>query len=299
MKTLLQLIIYSLLFVQPIYAQTVDSLRSRIDKIIAGKNAEVGVAIIGNNGRDKVILRGDQHFPMQSVFKFHLACAVLAEVDKGKISLQQKIKITAKDLKEDTWSPIKNAYPKGTVLTVADLLSYSVSQSDNIACDLLFNLIGGPAVVDTYLKQLDLKDISIVATEKQMHQDWNVQFNNWTTPVAANEALAAFFYNANKKLSYESHAFLWKIMKATTTGQKRIRGQLPEELVVAHKTGSSGADSNGVTAAVNDIGIVFIPKKSPFFISVFITNSKENNDTNEKIIADIAKAAYDYFKIER
>ena len=120
-----------------------------------------------------------------------------------------------------------------------------------------------------------------------MHQDWNVQFNNWTTPVAANEALAAFFYNANKKLSYESHAFLWKIMKATTTGQKRIRGQLPEELVVAHKTGSSGADSNG------------IPKKSPFFISVFITNSKENNDTNEKIIADIAKAAYDYFKIER
>lgn len=299
MKLLLQLFIYCILFVKPFYGQTVDSLKTKIERIIAGKNAEVGVAIIGNNGKDKVTFRGEQHFPMQSVFKFHLACAVLAEVDKGKISLSQKIKITAKDLKEDTWSPIKNSYPKGTVLTVADLLSYTVSQSDNIACDLLFNLIGGPTVVDAYFKQLDLKEVSIVATEKQMHQDWNVQFKNWTTPVAANEVLAAFFYNANRKLSYESHALLWKIMKATNTGQRRIRGQLPGELVVAHKTGSSGSDSNGVTAAVNDIGIVFIPKKSPFFISVFITNSKENDDTNEKIIADIAKVAYDYFKIEK
>jgi beta-lactamase class A len=47
---------------------------------------------------------------------------------------------------------------------------------------------------------------------------------------------------------------------------------------------------------VNDIGIVFLPNGKHFFISVFVTNSKENADTNEKIIADVAKATWDYFK---
>ena len=65
--------------------------------------------------------------------------------------------------------------------------------------------------------------------------------------------------------------------------------------IVAHKTGSSGTNKEGLTAAVNDIGIVFLPNGKHFFISVFVTNSKENAETNEKIIADIAKATYDFY----
>ena len=64
---------------------------------------------------------------------------------------------------------------------------------------------------------------------------------------------------------------------------------------VAHKTGSSGANKAGLTAAVNDIGMVFLPNGKHFFISVFVTNSKEDAGTNEKIIADIAKATWNYF----
>ncbi|MDZ7876377.1 MAG: hypothetical protein U5L45_01840 [Saprospiraceae bacterium] len=51
----------------------------------------------------------------------------------------------------------------------------------------------------------------------------------------------------------------------------------------------------GLMAAVNDMGVVFLPSRKHFFISVFITNSTENPQTNEKIIADITKAAWDYF----
>ena len=66
--------------------------------------------------------------------------------------------------------------------------------------------------------------------------------------------------------------------------------------MVAHKTGWSGTNKEtGITAAVNDIGIVFLPDNNNFFISVFITDSKENAEVNEKIIADISKATWDYF----
>ncbi len=71
---------------------------------------------------------------------------------------------------------------------------------------------------------------------------------------------------------------------------------MPEGTVVAHKTGWSGTNKEtGITAAVNNIGIVFLPNGEYFIISVFVSESKENFDTNEKIIADIAKATYDFY----
>ena len=71
---------------------------------------------------------------------------------------------------------------------------------------------------------------------------------------------------------------------------------MPEDTIVAHKTGSSGVNkTTGITAAVNDIGIVFLPNGEHFFISVFVTESKESAETNERIIADIAKVTWDYF----
>jgi len=85
-------------------------------------------------------------------------------------------------------------------------------------------------------------------------------------------------------------------MRETSTGPERLKGQLPEGTVVAHKTGYSGAHkTTGVYAAVNDIGIVSLPNGKYFYISVFVTDSKEDFDTNEKIIADIARAAWDHF----
>ena len=84
-------------------------------------------------------------------------------------------------------------------------------------------------------------------------------------------------------------------MIETSTGKNRIKGQLPEGTIVAHKTGSSGTNEEGITAAANDMGIVTLPDGKHFAISVFVTNSKENDKTNEKIISDISKAAWDYF----
>ena len=71
---------------------------------------------------------------------------------------------------------------------------------------------------------------------------------------------------------------------------------MPNETIVAHKTGWSGTNKEtGITAAVNNIGIVFLPNGQYFIISVFVSESKENFDMNEKIIAEIAKATYDFY----
>lgn len=84
-------------------------------------------------------------------------------------------------------------------------------------------------------------------------------------------------------------------MIETSTCPQRIKGQLPQNVVVAHKTGTSDTNKEGVTAAINDIGIIKLPNGNSFAICVFVSNSSETMETNEKIIADIAKFAADYF----
>jgi len=277
------------------YSQTTEPLRQKIQSIISGKNAIVGVSIIGNNGHDTLTVNADRHYPMQSVFKFHIALAVLSQIDRGKLSFDQKVKIEKKDLLPNLYSPLREEHPNGAVLTISKILEYTVSQSDNVGCDVLLRLVGGTKVVEDFFKDNNFNDIAIKVNEEQQQGNWELQFLNWTTPKAANQALEAFYSNTEKLLSEKTYNFIWKVMKETETGKNRLKGQLPENIVVAHKTGTSGVNKNGLTAAVNDIGIVFLPNGQHYFISVFVTNSKENAEANEKIIAEISKAAWDHF----
>ncbi|MDD5150108.1 MAG: class A beta-lactamase, subclass A2 [Flavobacterium sp.] len=276
-----------------------DSLRKKIEQIVSDKKAIVGVSIIGNKGKDTISLHGDKRFPMQSVFKFHIALAVLAEVDKGNLSLDQTIEISKDDLlPEDFWSPLRDENPKGGSFTIERLIQYSVSHSDNTACDILIRLIGTPKTVEEYFKKNNIQDIQITFNEEEMQAKWENMFENWTTPKTASETLKMFYENKNNLLSKSSYDFFWKTNKETTTGKNRIKGQLPEGTIVAHKTGWSGTNKEtGVTAAVNNIGIVFLPNGEYFIISVFVSESKEDFDTNEKIIANIAKATYDFYTV--
>jgi beta-lactamase class A len=276
------------------FAQT--ALHEKIQQIISTKNVVVGVSIADNRGKEILSINGDKHFPFQSVFKFHIALAVLSEIDKGKFSLEQKVEIQKKDLLPDLWSPLREENPDSGSFPISKLIEYSVSLSDNVTCDALLRLVGGPKSVEKYFKKNKFKDISIKLNEEELQKNWDLMFQNWTTPKASNKVLQAFFDNKKKLLSNSSHDFIWKTMRETSTGVNRLKGQLPENTVVAHKTGSSGTNKQtGITAAVNDIGIVFLPNGEHFFISVFVTDSKENADTNEKIIADIGKASWDYF----
>ena len=280
-------------FVNVTFAQF-GTLKQKISQIIGSNHAQVGVAIYGTGPGDTLSINGNTHFPMQSVYKLHLAFAVLSSVDKGKLNLNRKVPITKSDLRPDTWSPLRDKYPNGNVeLPLKDILVYTVSQSDNNGCDLLFRLIGGTKVVNDYMHGIGIDDIEIKATEQEMSREWNVQFTNWTTPLAAVQLLRK--YEEGKILSEDSRAFLWETLLGTTTGNKRLRGDLPEKTSVAHKTGSSGKNKNGISAAVNDMGIVVLPNGKHFVISVFVSKSSEDDQTNEKIIADITKMTWDYF----
>jgi beta-lactamase class A len=270
-------------------------LRQQIEQIAASKRADIGVSIIGIEDHDTLSVNGNHHFPMLSVFKFHVALTVLHQVDQGKFHLEQQIFVSKNDLSPNTWSPLREQYPNGNIwLPLSDLIEITVARSDNNACDLLLKLIGGTKTVNDFIHSNGIADVNIVATETEMHQAWGVQYRNWTSPIAASSLLVKSF--KNKIVSPKSMDFLWRVMSDRKTSGHRIAGELPSFATVAHKTGTSDTNKKGITAAVNDVGIVGLPNGKHFAISVFVANSKEPYKTNEKIIADISRLAWDYFR---
>jgi beta-lactamase class A len=192
------------------------------------------------------------------------------------------------------WSPLQKKYPEGNVdVTLREILSYTVSQSDNNGCDILFRLLGGPKQVEKYIHGLGVKEIAIVATEEEMHKTWDVQFTNWCKPMSMAQLLD-LFYKKNI-LSKISKDFLWQTMAETTTGPKRIKGLLPQGTIVAHKTGTGGPDKNGVLGAINDVGIIVLPNGEHVALSFFLSNIPEDDKASEQVIAEISKAVYDYY----
>lgn len=270
-----------------------EELRPQLMKIVNSYKATIGIGLIHIETGDSLDVNNHIRFPMLSVYKFPLAIAVLDRVDKGGLSLKQTYHVTKADLLDETWSPLKKKFPEGDVdLTVAELLEYSVSQSDNIACDILFKLANGTESVNTYFQELGISGMEIKATEHEMRADWKVLYTNWSKPMQMSHLLEGLY--KQQYLSDSSNTFLMKLMIESSNDPARIKALLPEGTIVAHKTGTS--DRRGkIYDACNDAGIIFLPDGTHLALSVFVSKSEEDYDTSRRLIAEIAKTVFDFY----
>ena len=268
-----------------------DELRKQIKQIAAAAKGHVGVAAEVLETGESVSLNPHEHFPMQSVYKLPIGMAVLAQVDSGKLTLDQLVRVDKSDfVHPGQRSPIRDKNPKGVDLSLRELLRYAVSESDGTASDVLLKLVGAGAVT-RYLNELGINDIIVANSEKEIGQNWETQYRNWATPVASVQLLRSL--HERRGISEASQQLLYKFMIETPTFPTRLKGLLPKTAVVAHKTGSSGSN-NSITAATNDIGIVTLPNGQHLAIAVYVSDSPTDLVTREKVIAQIAKAVWDH-----
>jgi beta-lactamase class A len=271
-----------------------SALEQKINSLIKGKKATVGISVLGFENGFKYNKNADKKLPMQSVFKFHIAAAVLDFVDKGKLSLDQKILLDKSNLLENTWSPLRDKYPNGNVeVPLREILEFTVAKSDNNGCDIMLKLLGGTQTVQKFMDSKGVKGFQIKYNEAAMHKDWNAQYQNYSTTASAVDVLKKFY--DGKLLSKNSTDYLMKVMLSTSTGLNKMVEQLPKGTPVARKTGASGKNDAGLTGAENEIGIVTLPNGKHYAIAVFVSNSTETDAVNCKIISDVSKIVWDHF----
>ena len=266
-------------------------LQKQIVRIADAAKGKVGISAVNFETGESVSLNLNGHFPMQSVYKLPIAMAVLKRTDDGNLKLEQKINVGKSDfVRQGQHSPIRDKNPNGAELTVEELLKFAVSESDGTASDVLFNLIGGSGAMSKYLAEIEVAGMIAANTEKEIGQDWETQYRNYSSPDAAVKLLRALY--EKRGISDQSQKFLLKIMVESIPGQKRLKGLLPADAIVAHKTGTSGTQ-DGITAATNDIGIINLPNGNHLAIAVFVSDSPVDEKTREETIAKIAKAVWD------
>lgn len=270
-----------------------DILTDSISQIVSACPGEIGVAIIINN-TDTVTVNNKSIYPMMSVFKLHQALALCNDFDNRGLSLDTLIKINRNELNPNTWSPMMKDHPESEILlTVKDLLRYTLAQSDNNASNLLFNDMVDVPRTDSFIATLIPRaDFKIAYTEEEMAADHNKAYSNYTSPLGAAILMNRLF--TDSLVSDEKQGFIKKTLSECKTGTDRISAPLLDKkgVVIAHKTGSGFVNENGVLAAHNDVAYICLPDNVCYTLSVFVKDFKGNESQASECISHISKSVY-------
>ena len=268
-----------------------SSLRNEIIHSIDKYDAKVGVAVMIND-TDTLTVNNSDKYPMMSVFKFHQALAVCHLLQMKGIPLDSVINISRKELRENTYSPLRDRFPEGNIrISLSELMEYTLQLSDNNACDILFNRILSTKETDRYIRSLGIDNFSIEMDENDMHENLDNCYSNWTTPMAAVRLINLFLEGG--AVSGEYYDFIKRTMTECTTGTGRLPYPLKNTAaVIGHKTGTGDKNSDGRYIGINDIGFIDLPDGDRYLIAVFVKDSAEGYETTERIIAEISSIVY-------
>lgn len=275
-----------------VFACAQRPLQDRIRAIAADAHGKVSVACALPGSNLNCDLNPHAHPPMQSVFKLPLGLATLHLVEQGALSLDQQIRFLPADrILPKTYSPLQDKYPGADVdIPLRELLRLAVSESDNAAADLILRTIGGPPVVQGYMKSLGIGGFHIEDGEHALHRDPAAQYRNWFEPAAAVQLLRRI--SDHSPLTEPHTRLILDWLRDTPRALNRLKGGVPQGTLVMHKPGTSFT-ANGLTAATNDIGLIALPDGRRLATAVFVTDSTADEATRDGVIARIAKAVFE------
>jgi beta-lactamase class A len=305
------------------------------------------VGICARDAAGPVCVHGEDRFPMESVAKLLVAVAVLDAVDHQGWRLDEGVMLRSEDASVLVPAPPPpSAAPAATPVsasetsaaaapvpppappsvTLDDLLSRMVVDSDSAATDYFIRRLGGPTAVQAVVDRLKLDGIRIDRDERHLQTeflglDWRPNYIEngalgkaiaelpagrrqqafdafLTDPrdTATPSGMAAFLWalQSGQLLSKDSTAHLLRMMKDTTVFPDRLKAGLRPGWSIGHKTGTS-ATWKGVAAATNDVGLMTAKDGGVVAVAVFIKGSGRPAKERSAFIADVARQIVDAY----
>jgi beta-lactamase class A len=262
-------------------------LNERLKTLCSSASGDFGVAVIHVETGRTALIEGAKQLPLYSVFKLPLAVAVLKDVEQKRLLLDKKVRVTPEDVtpgsqfNTDLWR-------KPSEKTVAELLELSIVRSDNTSSDKLLQLVGGPAAVTQQMRSLGFANINIQHTVRE----FAARRDQPNTGNASDLAHLLAQLQKGEVLEQPQLTLLLGFMtRAMTGGERRLRADLPPGTPVADKTGTGEPGTS-----TNDVGLITLPEgRGHLAIAVLLSGSKLSVEAQEKLIAQLARAAYDSY----
>jgi beta-lactamase class A len=283
----------------------IDRLKMQIERLIRDVDGKVGVAVKHLESGQGLTINGDMPFPMASTFKLPVLVELFYQAKEGRFSLDDEISVQPSDQHMGSGLIAKMATP-GIKLSVRNMAHLMMMISDNSAADILLEKVGA-ANINARLKGLGIEGISVNRSCQKLIADFlslrapaktpeeiraaTVKFGENPEDEAAPAAMNALLEKIFKKdiIDAASCDAMVQIMLKCETGEKRIRSGLPEDTMLAHKTGT-------IAGTVNDCGIIFLPGGTDHVALTVLTKDFTGDTADvEEIISKIARFAYDFF----
>jgi len=273
-----------------VYASTFEQ---RIAMLADPAQGRIGVAAIDLATGEEVMVLGDQLFPLASTSKVAVAATFLAMVEMGTYSLTSEFPLMM-PVSSAKYSTAKAPVRPGQYMPAIDLIEMMITRSSNPATDALLAAVGGPAVVNDWMRRQSITQFSInrdIATLVRDDGEFNpatyVDPRDAATPRAMVRLLSGL--QRGEFLSDQSRRVLLGAMSRTVTGKRRIPANMPLEARVSHKTGSLSNTSS-------DVGIIECPDGRTIAVAIYVTGQVTKQAREERIAA-IARALYDGFAV--
>ena len=289
------------------------SLRQRIESLGRGFDGKAGVSIYSLRDGWQADYNSMALFPQQSCSKLWVAITAMDAVDKGRISLNDKVTLGRSDLTL-FHQPIRAKVlgQGGHTTTLGSLLSTAITESDNTANDKLMRSIGGPQAVRAMIDSKGLGSIRFYDGERALQSKiagliWSQSYSigdafykaRSALPVSVRRAsferyvsdpydgaaphsvaLALARLKRGDLLSPASTQRLLSIMGSTKTGALRVRAALKPGWKWSHKTGT-GQNFQGRVGGINDIGLLTAPDGTTYAMAIMTVPDKSDGGSQE------------------
>jgi beta-lactamase class A len=302
-------------------------LQSQIDQLGSEFQGSVGIAVIDlETGWDTGFNAG-QLMPQQSVSKLWVALTALERVDSLELDLSRNVVLGFQDLTL-FHQPIARLakLPGGYMTTLGDLLERAITQSDNTANDYLLWQVGGPEAVRATLVDKGIGAVGFGQGERLLQSsiaglEWRQGYSldrtfydarkrvpeqvrgeafdryvadptDGATAFAIADALARL--HRGELLSGDSTRLLLDTLSRTKSGPRRLKGGLPPQWAIGHKTGT-GQVFGDAQSGYNDVGIVTAPSGRGYAVAVLIGHTRTPTPARMQLMQNVvgAIAAYE------
>ena len=331
---------FTLAFSVNCFATTSTSeLKKKIDSIEKHSNSIIGISAIYIENNERIEHNGNKRFFMASTIKVPIAVAFLHRVDQKKESLTRPIKLDLNNSVPGSGSLYHTFEKRKISMPSQQILKHMLTDSDNSASDTILDAVNGPEYVTKRMQALGFNSITVNRSILEMLMDtnhvnhsyldtphsvysWKKIFNQtplkqkvlaWkrfekdprdsTTPDDMAKLLAKLY--KKQVLSESSTDLLIKIMEQCRTGRSRIKGLLPPNVKVAHKTGTWGIGeqkylqypgSKKLFRFTSDVGIITLPhNKGHIAIAIYVKSRSESDYPRSRAIALASRAVYEHF----
>ena len=251
-------------------AELREKFAARLATIAAGVDGVVGYEIVDLTSNERVSHLERETFPTASAIKLAIVYELYKQVSEGRIKLDETLVLDRRKAVGGSGVLIHMGTP---TLSLSDYATLMVTLSDNTATNVLIDRLG-MAEISKRMQKLGLP-----GTHLRRHMMDGAAARRGDENVSTPSELIALL----KSLQSMPEAItLLKLPK-----ENRLRRGLP--------TGVESADKSGELDGVRvDAGIVFL-KNRPYAFSVMTTYLR-NEDEGERAIAEMSRAAYEYFE---